>query len=113
MFPGPILNATANDIIVVNIFNNLPEPFLMTWYIFSTFCFGLILGIIVIKPLCKLKEWIAIAEELVARWSSRDKLSHTTGDKLDVPFSGEGSNWKLLLFSDPSTSESCRRIRCY
>ncbi|XP_019085785.1 PREDICTED: monocopper oxidase-like protein SKS1 [Camelina sativa] len=31
MFPGPILNATANDIIIVNIFNNLNEPFLMTW----------------------------------------------------------------------------------
>ncbi|KAL1188743.1 Monocopper oxidase-like protein SKS1 [Cardamine amara subsp. amara] len=31
MFPGPILNATSGDIIVVNIFNNLNEPFLMTW----------------------------------------------------------------------------------
>ncbi|RWR91985.1 monocopper oxidase-like protein SKU5 [Cinnamomum micranthum f. kanehirae] len=31
MFPGPLLNTTTNDMIHVNIFNNLDEPFLMTW----------------------------------------------------------------------------------
>ncbi|PIA43616.1 hypothetical protein AQUCO_01900187v1 [Aquilegia coerulea] len=31
MFPGPLINATTNDFIHVNIFNNLDEPFLMTW----------------------------------------------------------------------------------
>ncbi|CAH2067469.1 unnamed protein product [Thlaspi arvense] len=31
MFPGPILSATAGDIVNVNIFNHLTEPFLMTW----------------------------------------------------------------------------------
>ncbi|KAF5188573.1 Monocopper oxidase-like protein sku5 [Thalictrum thalictroides] len=30
-FPGPLINATTNDFIHVNIFNNLDEPFLMTW----------------------------------------------------------------------------------
>lgn len=31
MFPGPLVNATTNDDIHVNIFNNLDEPLLMTW----------------------------------------------------------------------------------
>ncbi|KAL0825911.1 hypothetical protein Bca101_049588 [Brassica carinata] len=31
MFPGPILKATAGDVVNVNIFNHLTEPFLMTW----------------------------------------------------------------------------------
>eukprot|EP01018_Ginkgo_biloba_P012418 Gb_27971 [translate_table: standard] len=30
-FPGPLLNATTNDNIRVNILNSLDEPFLMTW----------------------------------------------------------------------------------
>ncbi|KAF3446788.1 hypothetical protein FNV43_RR11968 [Rhamnella rubrinervis] len=30
-FPGPLLNASTNDIVHVNIHNNLMEPFLMTW----------------------------------------------------------------------------------
>ncbi|KAH9317286.1 hypothetical protein KI387_019055, partial [Taxus chinensis] len=31
MFPGPVINATTNDNIFVNVFNNLDEPFLITW----------------------------------------------------------------------------------
>ncbi|CAK7346176.1 unnamed protein product [Dovyalis caffra] len=30
-FPGPLLNATTNDVLNINIHNNLTEPFLMTW----------------------------------------------------------------------------------
>ncbi|GJV95244.1 monocopper oxidase-like protein SKU5 [Tanacetum coccineum] len=30
-FPGPLINATTNDIVKVNIFNNLDEPLLFTW----------------------------------------------------------------------------------
>ncbi|MBA0874803.1 hypothetical protein Goshw_022257, partial [Gossypium schwendimanii] len=30
-FPGPNLNSTTNNNIVVNVFNNLDEPFLVTW----------------------------------------------------------------------------------
>ncbi|KAH7532263.1 hypothetical protein FEM48_Zijuj04G0001300 [Ziziphus jujuba var. spinosa] len=30
-FPGPNINSTTNNNIVVNIFNNLDEPFLITW----------------------------------------------------------------------------------
>ncbi|KAL8193155.1 hypothetical protein R6Q57_027059 [Mikania cordata] len=31
MFPGPLINATTNDIIHVNVFNNIGEPLLITW----------------------------------------------------------------------------------
>ncbi|OMO57807.1 Multicopper oxidase, type 1 [Corchorus olitorius] len=30
-FPGPNINATTNNNIVINVFNNLDEPFLLTW----------------------------------------------------------------------------------
>ncbi|XP_038688872.1 monocopper oxidase-like protein SKU5, partial [Tripterygium wilfordii] len=30
-FPGPLINATTNDFIHVNVFNNLDEPLLFTW----------------------------------------------------------------------------------
>ncbi|PSR90287.1 L-ascorbate oxidase [Actinidia chinensis var. chinensis] len=31
-FPGPKINCTSNNNIVVNVFNNLDEPLLLTWY---------------------------------------------------------------------------------
>ncbi|XP_017980952.1 PREDICTED: monocopper oxidase-like protein SKU5 [Theobroma cacao] len=31
MFPGPVLNATTNDVVNINIHNELTDPFLMTW----------------------------------------------------------------------------------
>lgn len=34
-FPGPLLNATTNDVLNINVHNNLTEPFLMTWYAFT------------------------------------------------------------------------------
>lgn len=30
-FPGPSINSTSNNNVVVNVFNNLDEPFLLTW----------------------------------------------------------------------------------
>ncbi|KAL5845306.1 hypothetical protein ACOSQ4_011264 [Xanthoceras sorbifolium] len=30
-FPGPVLNATTNDVVDINIHNNLTDPFLITW----------------------------------------------------------------------------------
>ncbi|KAK8950239.1 hypothetical protein KSP40_PGU000005 [Platanthera guangdongensis] len=30
-FPGPVINCTSNNNIVVNVFNNLDEPFLLSW----------------------------------------------------------------------------------
>ncbi|KAK4440405.1 L-ascorbate oxidase [Sesamum alatum] len=30
-FPGPIINCTSNNNIVINVFNQLDEPFLLTW----------------------------------------------------------------------------------
>ncbi|KAK9153864.1 hypothetical protein Sjap_001344 [Stephania japonica] len=33
MFPGPLINCTTNDVISVNVFNNLDEPLLITWYV--------------------------------------------------------------------------------
>ncbi|CAL5322278.1 unnamed protein product [Camellia sinensis] len=31
MFPGPLINATTNDMVHVNVFDNLDEPLLLTW----------------------------------------------------------------------------------
>ncbi|KAG8371784.1 hypothetical protein BUALT_Bualt13G0124200 [Buddleja alternifolia] len=31
-FPGPTINSTTNNNIVINVFNNLDEPFLLTWH---------------------------------------------------------------------------------
>ncbi|XP_075081665.1 monocopper oxidase-like protein SKU5 isoform X1 [Nicotiana tabacum] len=31
MFPGPLINATTNDIVNVNVFNNMDESLLITW----------------------------------------------------------------------------------
>ncbi|MED6184763.1 hypothetical protein PIB30_050657 [Stylosanthes scabra] len=31
MFPGPLINASTNDIVHVNVFNSLDEPLLFTW----------------------------------------------------------------------------------
>ncbi|KAE8711286.1 L-ascorbate oxidase-like protein [Hibiscus syriacus] len=31
-FPGPNINSTTNNNVVVNVFNNLDEPFLITWH---------------------------------------------------------------------------------
>ncbi|THU56932.1 hypothetical protein C4D60_Mb11t22410 [Musa balbisiana] len=30
-FPGPNINSTTNNNIVINVFNHLDEPFLLTW----------------------------------------------------------------------------------
>ena len=38
MFPGPLINATTNDNIHVNVFNDLDDPLLFTWYLlFNTY----------------------------------------------------------------------------
>lgn len=34
MFPGHLINATTNDFVHVNVFNNMDEPLLFTWYIY-------------------------------------------------------------------------------
>ncbi|KAJ8542280.1 hypothetical protein K7X08_017146 [Anisodus acutangulus] len=31
MFPGPLINATTNDVVIVNVFNNIDESLLITW----------------------------------------------------------------------------------
>lgn len=31
-FPGPNLNTTTNNNVVINVFNNIDESFLFTWY---------------------------------------------------------------------------------
>lgn len=33
-FPGPNLNTTTNNNLVVNVFNNLDEPLLFTWFVY-------------------------------------------------------------------------------
>lgn len=32
LFPGPLINTTTNDFVHVNVFNNMDEPLLFTWY---------------------------------------------------------------------------------
>lgn len=36
MFPGPLINASTNDDIHINVFNGMDEPILFTWYRFRT-----------------------------------------------------------------------------
>ncbi|KAG5111867.1 hypothetical protein JHK82_035136 [Glycine max] len=36
MFPGPLINATTNDNIHVNVFNDLDDPLLFTWWNLTT-----------------------------------------------------------------------------
>lgn len=37
-FPGPEINSTSNNNVVINIFNFLDEPLLFTWYVVARFC---------------------------------------------------------------------------
>lgn len=32
-FPGPEINCTSNNNIIVNVFNNIDEPFLFSWFV--------------------------------------------------------------------------------
>ncbi|KAL0452110.1 UNVERIFIED_CONTAM: Monocopper oxidase-like protein SKS2 [Sesamum latifolium] len=51
LFPGPLINATTNDNVHVNICNDMDEPLLMTWYV---------------KQITK--EWHSTKTKLLARW---------------------------------------------
>lgn len=42
-FPGPNINSTTNNNIVINVFNNIDQPLLFTWYIY---CGYLIVSIV-------------------------------------------------------------------
>ena len=42
-FPGPNVNSTTNNNLVINVFNNLDEPFLLHWYIYGTATYILII----------------------------------------------------------------------
>lgn len=33
-FPGPNINSTTNNNIVINVYNYLDEPFLLSWFVF-------------------------------------------------------------------------------
>ena len=32
-FPGPQIEAVTNDNLIINVFNRLNEPFLLSWYV--------------------------------------------------------------------------------
>jgi hypothetical protein len=32
-FPGPPIDSVTNDNIIINVYNNLPEPFLLSWLV--------------------------------------------------------------------------------
>jgi len=48
MFPGPLINATTNDNIHVNVFNDLDDPLLFTWYLLFNTCSSLSFPLIII-----------------------------------------------------------------
>lgn len=51
MFPGPLINSTTNEFVHVNVFNNLDEPLLFTWYTLEDY---LICFFIFIQPFSRL-----------------------------------------------------------
>lgn len=48
-FPGPVLNATTNNNIVINVQNDLDESLLMTWYVLARISYIYILFLL--KPI--------------------------------------------------------------
>lgn len=48
-FPGPVLNATTNNNIVINVQNDLDESLLMTWYVLAKISYIYILFLL--KPI--------------------------------------------------------------
>lgn len=38
-FPGPQIDSVTNDNVIVSVFNNLDEPFLLSWLVHSSFFF--------------------------------------------------------------------------
>lgn len=90
-YPGPIVSVTTNWNVVVNIKNNLDEPFLVTWYVlgFSLLCsslmlllnnisfFGLGMGCNKERTLGRMVFWEQIAPSLlvgIGHMSSRSKI---------------------------------------
>lgn len=105
-FPGPNINSTSNNNLVVNVFNNLDEPFLFHWYyniaqIYLKHCMISSIYIVItttlIEYLINMQGGDTTKEELMARWCGRNKLSNPTRNKLHIQISSEGSDWKLLL----------------
>jgi FtsP/CotA-like multicopper oxidase with cupredoxin domain len=33
-FPGPTIEAVTNDNLIINVFNKLNDPFLISWYVY-------------------------------------------------------------------------------
>lgn len=48
-FPGPVLNATTNNNIVINVQNDMDESLLMTWYVLARISYIYILFLL--KPI--------------------------------------------------------------
>uniref|UniRef100_A0A9I9D9I4 L-ascorbate oxidase homolog n=1 Tax=Cucumis melo TaxID=3656 RepID=A0A9I9D9I4_CUCME len=76
-FPGPNINSTTNNNLVINVFNNLDEPFLLHWYIYGTATYILIIFT---------NERNSAQEELLARWATWNQLPNPTGNELHLPF---------------------------
>lgn len=116
MFPGPLINSTTNDMIHVNVFNNLDEPLLFTWYVCMWVCIYLCvcdLKYIYIykKKLClNFQEWHTTEAKFMARWGFRHQLSYWTWEELDLRLSDQRPDWHLLLLPLHPLSKGCRRI---
>lgn len=42
-FPGPQIEAVTNDNLIINVYNSLPEPFLISWYNSLSLSFSLLI----------------------------------------------------------------------
>jgi hypothetical protein len=101
-FPGPIINVTTNDNVVVNVLNSLDEPLLITWS-------GLSLPPLPPPPLHFLnsilrqvnQERHPAEKELLAGWGSGHRLPHTARLELDLQLPSQGPDWELLLLPAP------------
>lgn len=108
MFPGPLINATTNDNVYVNVFNNLDEPFLMTWYevivwknhvwmLSFVMVFYSFSSEVELNTCMWMQEWNPAEAKFMARWSVWDQLPHPTRKQLDLCFPDQGPNRQLFL----------------
>ena len=63
-FPGPNINSTTNNNIVINVHNYLDEPFLLTWYSFLSFFLFFFFFIDFFIVVCR-QQWHAISIHII------------------------------------------------
>lgn len=48
-FPGPRLDVVTNDNIILNLFNQLDQPFLLTWQVSLSLCFHSLISRVLLR----------------------------------------------------------------